>query len=149
MSETERPSPLRFLVVDHHHDSRFLLVKSLLRKFPQAVIQEVEDGETAIEVVRTTELAAIITHRTREYFGTEMVEKLRAVNPDVPIVMVSGIERTTPALAAGADRFMLYDEWLRTGTLVKELLEQGRPAKVVQVDLSPPVVPPPKKEDVP
>ncbi len=147
MSESVRPAPLRFLVIDHHHDSRFLLVKSLLRKFPQAVIQEVEDGETAIEVVKTTELAAIITHRTREYYGTELVEKLRGANAIVPIVMVSGIERTAPALAAGADRFMLYDEWLRIGTLVKELIEQGRGPKTVQVeiadDLKPREIPPP------
>lgn len=130
------PAPLRFLVVDHHKDSRFLLVKCLLRKFPQAFIQEAEEGDRAIEIAREEPFAAIITHRTREYFGTELVAKFREVNDEVPIVMVSGIERTIPALAAGADRFMLYDEWLRIGTIVKELLEQGRSAKVVHVDVT-------------
>lgn len=138
MTESERPAPLRFLVIDHHHDSRFLLVKSLLRKFPQSVIQEVEDGDTAIEVARSTDLAAIVTHRTREYFGTELVQKLREVNDRVPIVMVSGIERTAPALAAGADRFMLYDEWLRIGTLVKEVMAEGHAPKIVHLDVQPP-----------
>lgn len=128
----------RFLVVDHHKESRFLLVKSLLRRFPHANIEEVEEGDVAIELARTRELSAIITHRTREYFGTELVEKFREVNTDVPIVMVSGIERTAPALAAGADRFMLYDEWLRIGTLVKDLLAEGRSSKVVHVEIAPP-----------
>lgn len=128
--------PLRFLVVDHHKDSRFLLVKCLLRKFPQAQIFEAEEGEAAIDIVRLRDVDAIVTHRTREYFGTELVEKFRAVSENVPIVMVSGIERTAPALAAGADRFMLYDEWLRIGTLVKELLEHGRASKVVHVDIT-------------
>lgn len=114
------------------------MVKSLLRKFPHAVIEEVEDGDPAIEMARTHELSAIITHRTREYFGTELVEKFRQVNEHVPIVMVSGIERTAPALAAGADRFMLYDEWLRIGTLVKDLLARGRAPKVVHVEIAPP-----------
>ena len=131
----KQSSPLRFLVVDYYRDSRFLLVKSLLRKFPEAVIDEVEEGEQAIEIARTQELTAIVTHRTREYFGTELVEKFRAVNDRVPIVMVSGIERTGPALAAGADRFMLYDEWLRIGTLVKELLETGRTPRVVHLEI--------------
>ncbi|HVU33712.1 MAG TPA: response regulator [Opitutaceae bacterium] len=131
-------APLHFLVVDHHKDSRFLLVKCLQRKFPDAVIEEAEDGDAAIEIAQHPDLAAIVTHRTREYYGTELVEKFRAVNDRVPIVMVSGIERTIPALAAGADRFMLYDEWLRIGTLVKELLEQGRPPKIVHVEITPP-----------
>ncbi len=135
MSSAE--APLKFLVIDHNKDSRFLLVKCLLRKFPKARIIEEEEGDAAIELARSRELSAIVTHRTREYFGTELVEKLREANDAVPIVMVSGIERTAPALAAGADRFMLYDEWLRVGTIVKELLESGRKRKIVHVDVAP------------
>jgi CheY-like chemotaxis protein len=130
--------PPRFLVIDHYKDSRFLLVRCLLRKFPGAAIEEAEDGDRAIQLARQRDLAAIITHRTREYFGTELVAKLRAVNEQVPIVMVSGIERTAPAIAAGADRFMLYDEWLRVGTIVKELLDTGRLPRVVHVEVRPP-----------
>jgi len=137
--------PLIFLVVDHHKDSRFLLVKSLHRKFPFATILEADDGEGAIEVAARRDLSAIVTHRTREYFGTELVEKFRAVNPAVPIVMVSGIERTRPALAAGADRFMLYDEWLRIGTIVKDLLEQGRSPKIIHLEVAPPAEEPGKE----
>ena len=127
--------PLVFLVVDHHKDSRFLLVKSLLRKFPSSRIEEAEEGETAIRIAAGKHLAAIVTHRTREYFGTELVARFRAVNADVPIVMVSGIERTAPALAAGADRFLLYDEWLRTGTVVKQMLDERR-ANIARVDVA-------------
>lgn len=129
-------APLKFLVVDHHRDSRFLLVKCLHRKFPEALIEEAEDGDPAIERARAQDLAVIVTHRTREYFGTELVQKFREANSTVPIVMVSGIERTEPALAAGADRFLLYDEWLRIGTVVKELLEQGRSPKIVHFDVN-------------
>lgn len=118
--------PLRLLVVDHNRESRFLLVKCLLRKFPHAVIVEAEEGDDALEVARLPDVAAIVTHRTREYHGTELVKLFRDANASVPIVMVSGIERTGPALEAGADRFMLYDEWLRIGTVVKELLDEGR-----------------------
>lgn len=126
-----------FLVVDHNRDSRFLLVKSLSRKFPQARILEVDDGEEAVQRAAARGLTAIVTHRTSEYFGTELVEKLREANTEVPIVMVSGIERTAPALVAGADRFMLYDEWLRIGTIVQDLLKKGRTPKVVVVTMDP------------
>jgi CheY-like chemotaxis protein len=125
-----------FLLVDHNKDSRFLLVKCLYRKFPDAVILEAADGEGAIALAAREDLAAIVTHRTAEYFGTELVKKFREVNATVPIVMVSGIERTGPALAAGADRFMLYDEWLRIGTIVKDLLADQPRAKVVHVKVA-------------
>lgn len=133
MSSSE--TRLRFLVVDHHRESRYLLVKCLLRKFPDAQITEAEEGDAAVELARAGDLDVIVTHRTREYFGTELVSKFRDVNESVPIVMVSGIERTGPALAAGADRFMLYDEWLRIGTVVKELLDAGRPPTVLHVEV--------------
>lgn len=127
MTSSSLLKPLRFLVIDHHQDSRFLLVKSLLRKFPHALIEEVADGEPALALASERTFDAIITHRTIEYFGTELVEKLRASHPNVPIVMVSSIDRTEAALAAGADSFLLYDEWLRIGSVVKDLLEKGRP----------------------
>lgn len=59
------------------------------------------------------------------------------MSDSVPIVMVSGIDRTQPALAAGADRFLLYDEWLRIGTMVQELLaeRQTHSGFVAHVDL--------------
>lgn len=36
--------------------------------------------------------------------------------------MISGIDRTKNALEAGATRFHNYDEWLRIGTVVGEML---------------------------
>jgi len=114
----------RFLVVDHNCDSRFLLVKCLLRKFPDAAIDETDDGDLAIELVRHADITAVISHRTTEQLGVELVAAFRAVNPAIPIVMVSGIDRTPPAIAAGADRFLLSDEWLRLGTVVEELLHK-------------------------
>jgi hypothetical protein len=37
-------------------------------------------------------------------------------------VMVSGMDREEAALAAGADVFLHYDEWLRIGSVVEQLL---------------------------
>src|SRR5215212_9052516 len=128
--------PPVFLVVDHNCDSRFLLVKCLLRKFPNAVVQEAKDGDSAIAMARRGGLTAIISHRTTEMLGVELIEKFREADVSVPIVMVSGIDRTQPALAAGADRFLLYDEWLRIGTVVQELLaERNTPGNIFRLDL--------------
>jgi DNA-binding response OmpR family regulator len=119
---SENLSPPRFLVVDDNGDSRFLLVKTLLRKFPGAVIVEAQTAEAAMSVAGAGSLTAIITHRTMDMAGIELVRCFRQQNSRVPILMVSSIDRTDDALAAGANRFMSYDEWLRTGSIVEEMI---------------------------
>ncbi len=116
------PTPVKFLVIDDNADSRFLLVKTLLRKFPTAVVHECQSSEAALAMAGTVDLAAIVCHRTTETAGITLLREIRALNSHVPLVMVSGIDRTNQALAAGADRFLLYEEWLRIGTVVEELV---------------------------
>ena len=118
------PVPLKFLVIDDNADSRFLLVKTLLRKFPTAVIHECQSSEAALEMAKTEDLAAIVSHRTTETAGITLLRDIRRINPHVPMVMVSGIDRSELAIAAGANRFLLYDEWLRIGTMMEELMAQ-------------------------
>lgn len=117
-------SPGRFLIIDENADSRFLLVKTLLRKFPSALLQECHDADTAIATAQSDKLTAIVAHRTYDYDGVTLVAMLRQANPTVPIVMVSGIDRTPQALAAGANAFLNYDEWLRIGSVVSEVLDK-------------------------
>lgn len=112
------PHPI-FLVVDFQRESRFLLVKTLARKFPGAVIRECEDAEQAVQMARTQDVACVVTHRTFETTGADLVRQLREVDPTVPIVMVSGLDRRSEALDAGATSFLNYDEWLRIGTVVE------------------------------
>lgn len=120
------PTPPRFLVVDDNADSRFLLVKTLLRKFPKALLQECRSGEAAIALAGTEKLSAIVAHRGLELDGVSLARQLRAANADVPIVMVSGVDRTDAALDAGADAFLHYDEWLRIGTVVFDLIAEKK-----------------------
>jgi DNA-binding NtrC family response regulator len=118
--------PRKFLVVDDNADSRFLLTKTLMRKFPSAAIVETGDDATAAAIAASEVVDAIIIHRTGEVTGIEMVRLLRGMCPDVPIVMVSGIDRAPEARKAGASYFLLYDEWLRLGTVVTDLLQTGK-----------------------
>lgn len=119
-----------FVVIDFNAESRQLLVRTLRRKFPQAVLHETDDTDKALEVARSVGAVAIITHRTFDMPGAEVVQQLRDAEPSVVIIMVSGMDRETEALRAGADAFLPYDEWLRIGTLVEEHLTrraEGRP----------------------
>ncbi len=122
------PSP-QFLVVDDNADSRFLLVKTLLRKFPLSVIHETPEASGAIALASANRLDAVIAHRAADVDGISLVRALRESNVEVPIVMVSGIDRSKPAIAAGATAFLSYDEWLRIGSIVASLLPPPPPGK--------------------
>jgi CheY-like chemotaxis protein len=129
------PAPRKFLIVDDNPDSRFLLVKTLLRKFPHAVIQECQDGDAAVDLVKSEVHDALVVHRAAEVDGLTLIRMLRHVNQRIPIVMVSGIDRTKESLAAGATCFLSYEAWLRIGTVVAELLA---PAAEKSDGLTPP-----------
>jgi CheY-like chemotaxis protein len=120
----------QFLVVDDNADSRFLLVKTLLRKFPQALLQECQDSDVAIVAARNPNLDAIVAHRASDVDGPTLIRFLRHSNPSVPIVMVSGLDRSASAAEAGATSFLNYDEWLRVGTVVSDLLLRNPTANV-------------------
>jgi CheY-like chemotaxis protein len=118
------PDALNFLVVDDNPDSRFLLVRTLLRKFPAAVIHECQGAERSFELARQEVLTAIVVHRATEIGGIPLLRELRAIASSVPIVMVSSIDRREAAMASGANAFLLYDEWLRIGTVMANLINR-------------------------
>jgi CheY-like chemotaxis protein len=115
-------APLRFLVIDDNTESRMLLVKSLLRKFPTALVQECQDGDTAVAIAEADTLNAIVAHRTYDYDGATLVGLIRRTRPDVPLVMVSGHDHGPRAHQAGADAFLHSDEWLRIGSVVADVM---------------------------
>lgn len=117
-------------MVDFHAESRFLLVKTLQRKFPGAIVHEVEDAKQAVATVERGGLDAVITHRTFDVAGADLVRDFRRVDSTVPIVMVSGIDREEAALAAGANRFLHYDQWLRIGSVVEAVLHSTPPTEI-------------------
>lgn len=117
----------RFLIVDDNADARSLLTRTLIRKFPQSIASECGDADTAVLIARSEKLAAIVVHRAGEVTGLELVPLLRKVAPAVPIVYVSGIDRSQAALKVGATAFLNYDAWLGLGTLIASLIDGTQP----------------------
>lgn len=111
----------KFLVIDDHVDNRFLLTRTLQRKYPGAVVTECSTLAAALAQVGRDGIDAVVSHRAGELDGLELVRELRRAAPAMPIVMVSGLDRTRAALTAGATRFLNYDEWLRLGTVMEEI----------------------------
>lgn len=109
-------------MIDDNADGRSLLSRTLHRKFPQSITLECVDADAAINVAQAEKLDAVIVHRTSQNTGVEIIQLLRQVNPGVPILAVSGFDRTKVSLEAGANRFLNYDQWLMVGTVVLEML---------------------------
>jgi CheY-like chemotaxis protein len=120
------PNPPEFLIVDNNRDNRFLLTKTLLRRYPSATIHEHEDSEGALEVARRPLLTAAIIHRAADVDGISLIRMLREARPELPILAVSGFDRKEGSFAAGASAFMHYDAWLSLGRVVEELLRTGK-----------------------
>lgn len=116
----------KFLVVDDVPENRFLVSKSLLKKFPGSLVQECEESTPAIAAVQHDRLSAIIVHRGLDVDGPTMVALLRRVNPSVPIIMVSGRESCPAAIEAGANAFLNYESWQRIGALVEQTIAEER-----------------------
>lgn len=119
---------LRFLIVEDNADHRFLVAKTLLRKFPKSVLSECQDADAAFRILDKEAVSLIICHRTFEWDGASLVKEFRRRNATVPILMMSGINRAESALAAGASAFLTYDEWLMVGNHVAALLTKSRDA---------------------
>lgn len=113
---------LVFLVVDDNPDGRFLVSKTLLRKFPRARVIECQTAETAFETLAQQTPSLIVTHRTFEFNGIDLLRELRQRAPSTPILMTSGIDQRASALSAGADAFYTYDQWPMIGNHVAQLL---------------------------
>lgn len=114
---------MKFIIVDDNPDNRFLVAKTLLRKFPDAAVVECQTLETAKTLLRTVNANLVVAHRTPEMGDCELIRELRTVNSAVPIIAISSIDRTSEVLAAGATRFHFTDEWLLIGNAALELLQ--------------------------
>jgi response regulator RpfG family c-di-GMP phosphodiesterase len=117
-----RIAAVKFLIIDDNPDNRFLLTKTLLRKYPAAALVECQSIGTAVRVLKNETIDLIVAHRATEVGGAELVREVRRVNTTTPIIAVSGVNRCRETLAAGANRFQLLDEWLMVGHVAAQLL---------------------------
>src|SRR3954471_14595365 len=104
------------MLVEDNLDNRFLVSKTLRRKFPNALIVECSDSDDAIANLNAHQIAAIVLHRASDADALPMVEMLRK-KTQAPIIVMSGVDRSEDVLAAGAAGFLSYDAWLNIGNV--------------------------------
>lgn len=121
VEQRQPPPPLRLLIYAHSADERLLYARTLARSFPDATIEQFGQPAPALLAAETGGHHAAIVHFTNSPEAVELLKSLRRQRPELPIIAISGVDRAARALAAGATRFVLAQEWLLLGRHVADL----------------------------
>lgn len=114
----------RFLIVDDDADSAFLARRNLQAVFPQAVVDQVQAGQAALELLAQHTYTAVITdYRMPWMDGLTLVRKIRERGLTTLVVMRTAMEDIENlARSAGVDYVLPWFRWRDLGEIVKELL---------------------------
>jgi CheY-like chemotaxis protein len=120
---------LRVLVVDDSEIDARLLVRELQR-FGYAPIWERVDTADKLQAALTRQAWDIILcdYRMPRFSGLEALEVVRAQDPDLPLILVSGSigeELAVAAIRAGASDYLLKDRLARLGSAVQRSLQEA------------------------
>lgn len=114
--------PRNFLLIDDNAQVRRLIAESLIRTFSAALVQESAMAENAIAAIGGKRLDAIVLRSVGDMPAAVLIRLLRAVNPDIPIVAISDLQRSQELLSAGATRVLANEDWRNAGLLISEIV---------------------------
>jgi DNA-binding NarL/FixJ family response regulator len=95
---------LRVFIADDHALYRQVLVRAIDRHPDLALAGEASDGETALTgILETAPDVALLDLRMPDLDGLEACRRVRAINPDIAVVILTAFDdETTPARASAA-----------------------------------------------
>lgn len=119
-------------MIDDNPEGRLFFSKILDSSVPGVDIIECENSEVALHELGTKKTALFLVHRANDADGLPLVEMLRAASPTIPIIYVSGIDRTDAALAAGATSFLQFNQSHLIGGIVRNILRAPVPTAMLE-----------------
>ncbi|MEO7702831.1 MAG: response regulator [Opitutus sp.] len=120
------PGEIKLLLVDDDREKRFLIALSLNREFVGLRLTECESGAAAIEHLQRESVDAIITDNSMSPInGLELLDWVRARDPQLPVIMVTGNSEIEPlALQAGASAVLPSLNFNEIGTVLRRFLSR-------------------------
>ena len=133
-------SEIRILVVDDDPTLRELLVDTLTTLDYMAVAAE--SGERALEILPDLEVDLVITDVKMDVIdGIELLARLRKSFPDLPVLMISGVDTPEIIGRAAPDGFLpkpfriqAIEEQIEKALAVRKRKPQGKGKRVLIVD---------------
>jgi CheY-like chemotaxis protein len=116
--------PRRILVIDQNMEGARLLACALHLDFPQADVQASVETDTAVQVLATSRIDAVVLHRTFEHDAASLIRALRGVK-DVPMIAVCEADCKEQIFAAGATACVDFDRWPARGDCHAHQLSLG------------------------
>ena len=123
------PARFRCALVDDDRDFLELLQGVLADSCPDLDAVPFLSGDDALAYLRTQRVHLVVTDVNMPGMsGLELTRAIRKFDRTIPILVVSATERSTSALAAGADAFLSKDVFRRHHRAVIDelLLDQSR-----------------------
>ena len=114
----------RFLVIDMDKRRRLLVVATLERHFPHAHIVEAEDKHDIRFAVEDEDLTAVVGMAAGGADALSLVQLIRELNPQVPILMMTDSRYREAIIAQGATAFLRAEEWLLAGTALARAIQK-------------------------
>jgi DNA-binding response OmpR family regulator len=115
-------SPRKLAVLESSDSGALLLARTLKRKFPEAIVNQGITSASAAEFATDESIELYVVHRVPGEEAASVVRRIKAARPNAPVIMVSAIDRSKDAISAGADAFLLFDQWLMIGITAERLL---------------------------
>ena len=131
---------LDILIVDDNLADRAVYRRSLARSTAETfVIREAETGAEALSAVaQATPDIVLLDFHLPDATGIELLKQMRAGNPHLPVIMLTGLDdvgTSVAALKAGADDYQVKDK-LGTDSLLRSIRNAlDRRALQVQLEL--------------
>ena len=103
--------PLRILMIDDNPDDRALVKRELKREFEDVEFIEVIESEGFLKTLEEGRFDLVITdYRIRWTTGLNVLDKVRALYPDCPVIMFTGTgneEVVVQAMKGGLDDYVV------------------------------------------
>jgi len=133
-------SGFHVLVVDDNPDDRVLALHELRREWSNLTATEVYDETGLRAALEASQPDLVITdYHLRFSDGIEVLERVRARWPEVPVIMVTGTgteEVAVEALQAGLDDYILKHHTARLGSAARKALRQRADARAARAALA-------------
>ncbi len=104
ITASQDPTPIFVLVVDDNHVNRLVVSTTLLRSFPNAIIEQAENGTVALEKLRSVRFQLVLIDLVMpDIDGADVVREIRQHSPE-PFRSVPAIALTANVAQDAIDR---------------------------------------------